>query len=142
MGDVLLFFIPRWLDYAPSNIRSFQTQNCLISLVISKKYMPEKKKKTTTITTKKHWGSWFQSDSNRAFYYKGSFQLECWKSDNVLRCKVTEAGKLGLPMAWFNSAPWRNPGCSSYQLLAFSLLFWLWVSLYIVIPSSLPWSSY
>ena len=58
-----------------------------------------------TFARKKTQGSRFQSDSNRAFYYKGSFQLECWKSDNALRCKVIRAGKLRLPMARFNSAP-------------------------------------
>lgn len=84
-----------------------------------------------TFVRKKTQGSWFQSDSNGAFYYKESFQLECWKSDNALRCKVMRASKWRLPMARFNSAPWRNLGCSRYQFLPF-LLFLLWVSLYIV----------
>lgn len=83
-----------------------------------------------TFVRKKTQGSWFQSDSNRAFYYKGSFQLECWKSDNALRCKVMRAGKLRLPMARFNSAPWRNLGCSRYQFLPFSLVSALSIFIY------------
>ena len=43
--DCYFFFIRRCLDYACSNIRSLQTQNCLISLVISKKHLPERKLK-------------------------------------------------------------------------------------------------
>ena len=39
------FFIGRCLDYVCSNIRSFQTQNCLISLVMSKKHLSERKLK-------------------------------------------------------------------------------------------------
>lgn len=43
--DCYFFFIGRCLDYACSNIRSLQTQNCLISLVMSKKHLSERKLK-------------------------------------------------------------------------------------------------
>ena len=121
MGNWLLFFFYRKV----SGLCLFQHQKPPNTELFNKLSDLQE-----TFARKKTQGSRFQSDSNRAFYYKGSFQLECWKSDNALRCKVIRAGWGCL---WLDLIQLLEETSGAADTNSFHfLLFPPWVSLYIV----------